>query len=283
MPSRWRRAAAGTSELRRQYSRAVVTVLVIAALVLLVACANIANLLIARGAERRRELSLRLALGAPRRRLIQQLLVESLILASTGAVLGLLVASWASDALVTQMSTWFDRVTLDVSLDWRVVTFTVLTTLATALLFGLMPAFRASQVTPVSALKDLMSTGQRAARASGRGGLVARAGCALADARHRRRTVHQDLRPPARRATGLRQRSRARRRDQRQPHRVRDRCAIGALPAADRGRRRSARRHASGSVPQHSGQSWRHAGRRLRRARDAAAASSRSGGRSSTT
>ena len=166
-------AAAGTSELRRQYSRAVVTVLVIAALVLLVACANIANLLIARGAARRRELSLRLALGAPRRRLIQQLLVESLILASTGAVLGLLVASWASDALVTQMSTWFDRVTLDVSLDWRVVTFTVLTTLATALLFGLMPAFRASRVTPVSALKDLMSTGQRAARASGRGGLVA--------------------------------------------------------------------------------------------------------------
>ena len=101
-----------------------------------------------------------------------------------------------------------------------------------------------------------------------------RAGCALADARHRRRTVHQDLRPPARRTTGLRQRSRARRRDQRQPHRVRDRCAIGALPAADRGRRRSAGRHASGGVPQHAGQSWRHAGRRLRRARDAAAASS---------
>ena len=166
-------AAAGTSELRRQYSRAVVTVLIIAALVLLIACANIANLLIARGAARRRELSLRLALGAPRRRLIQQLLVESLILASTGAVLGLLVATWASDALVTQMSTWFDRVTLDVSLDWRVVAFTVLTTIATALLFGLMPAFRASQVTPVSALKDLTSAGPRAARASGRGGLVA--------------------------------------------------------------------------------------------------------------
>ena len=211
-------AAAGTSELRRQYSRAVVTVLVIAALVLLVACANIANLLIARGAARRRELSLRLALGAPRRRLIQQLLVESLILASTGAVLGLLVASWASDALVTQMSTWFDRVTLDVSLDWRVVAFTVLTTLATALLFGLMPAFRASQVTPVSALKDLTSTGTTRRtgvrpRRSGRD-----AGCALAAARHHRRAVHQDLRPAARRTTGLRQRPRPRRRDQRQPH-----------------------------------------------------------------
>ena len=110
-------AGAGTSELRRQYSRAVVTVLVIASLVLLIACANIANLLTARGAVRRRELSLRLALGAPRRRLIQQLLVESLILSATGASLGLMVAAWASDVLVAQMSTWFDRVTLDVSLD----------------------------------------------------------------------------------------------------------------------------------------------------------------------
>ena len=166
-------AAAGTSELRRQYSRAVVTVLVIAALVLLIACANIANLLMARGAERRRELSLRLALGAPRRRLIQHLLVESVLLAAIGAALGVLVATRASDALVTQMSTWFDRVTLDVSLDWRVISFTVLVTIATALLFGLAPAFRASQVTPITAIKDVTSSGQHAARLSGRGGLVA--------------------------------------------------------------------------------------------------------------
>jgi len=167
-------AAAGTSELRRQYSRAVVTVLVIASLVLLIACANIANLLMARGAVRRRELSLRLALGAPRYRLIQQLFVESVLLAAAGAILGLLVAVWASDLLVAQMSTWFDRVTLDISLDWRVVSFTVLMTMATALLFGLSPAFGASRVTPVTDLKDMApSLHGRSRRISARGGLVA--------------------------------------------------------------------------------------------------------------
>ena len=167
-------AATGTSDLRREYSRAVFTVLVIAALVLLIACANIASLMMARGAARSRELSLRLALGAPRRRLIQQLLVESLILASMGAVVGLLVATRASDALVAQMSTWFDRVTLDVTLDWRVVTFTVLVTLATALLFGLTPAVRASSLTPVTALKGPASSGDGGmARFWSRGGLVA--------------------------------------------------------------------------------------------------------------
>jgi predicted permease len=167
-------AGAGTSELRRQYSRTVVTVLVIASLVLLIACANIANLLMARSAVRRRELSLRLALGAPRRRLIQQLLVESLILSATGASLGLLMAVWASDMLVARMSTWFDRVALDVSLDWRVVSFTVLMTLATALLFGLTPAFLASRVTPVTDLKTMApSVHGRSRRLTARGGLVA--------------------------------------------------------------------------------------------------------------
>jgi predicted permease len=167
-------AAAGTSELRRQYSRALITVLVIASLVLLIACANIASLLMARGAARRRELSLRLALGAPRRRLIQQLLVESLLLAALGATLGLLVATWAGDVLVARMSTWFDRVTLDVSLDWRVVSFTAVMTIATALLFGLTPAFRASRVTPVTDLKDAApSVHGRSPRISARGGLVA--------------------------------------------------------------------------------------------------------------
>ena len=167
-------AAAGISEVRRQYSRSVVTILVIATLVLLIACANIASLMVARGAARSRELSLRLALGAPRRRLIQQLLVESLILASLGAVVGLLVATWASHALVAQMSTWFDRVTLDVTLDWRVVSFTVLVTIATALLFGLRPAFRTSFVTPVTALKDPASSGDSGVpRFWSRGSLVA--------------------------------------------------------------------------------------------------------------
>jgi predicted permease len=157
-------AAMGTSDLRRQYSRAVVTVLVIAALVLLIACATIANLMMARGTARSRELSVRVALGAPRRRLIQQLFVESVVLAAMGAVAGLLLAMWASDTLVTQMSTWFERVALDVSLDLRVVAFTAAVSLATAVLFGTVPALRASLVSPLDAMKDAPGTDRRRGR-----------------------------------------------------------------------------------------------------------------------
>jgi predicted permease len=157
-------ASAGTSDLRRQYSRAVVTILAIAALVLLIACANIANLLLARGAARHRELSVRVALGAPRRRLIQQLFVESVSLAAMGAAAGLLLAVWASDMLVTHMSTWFERVALDVSLDARVVAFTTAVSLVTAVLFGTVPALRASLVSPLDAMKDSAGTDRRRGR-----------------------------------------------------------------------------------------------------------------------
>ena len=133
-------ASAGTSELRRQYSQPLLTVLAIAAAVLLVACVNIANLLLARATARQQELQVRLAIGASRWRILQQMLVESLLLSGLGASLGLAVAAWGSRTLVAQLSTWFDRIVLDVSLDWRVVAFTATVAIATGVLFGMAPA-----------------------------------------------------------------------------------------------------------------------------------------------
>ena len=146
-------AAGGASFLRERYGRPLLTMMVIVSLVLLIACANIANLFLARANARRHELSLRIALGASRLRLTAQLLVESILLSGSGALLGMLFAQWAARLLVRQLSTQRSTVFLDLAIDWRVLLFTTGVAIATALLFGTAPAIRASRVEPIEALK----------------------------------------------------------------------------------------------------------------------------------
>ena len=147
-------AAAGPGGLRAAYRQPLLIIMGVVVLVLLIACANLANLLLARAAGRRHELTVRAALGASRWRIARQLLVEALLLSSLGAAAGLFFAQWASRLLVAQLSTPRSRIVLDLTLDWRVVAFTAATTVATALLFGVAPAWRVRRVDPHDALKE---------------------------------------------------------------------------------------------------------------------------------
>jgi predicted permease len=147
-------AATGISGLRDRYSKPLFILFGIVSLVLAIACANMANLLLAQSVSRRKEMAVRLSLGAGRWLLVRQLLVESVMLSLAGAAAGLLVAGWGSRALVSMLSTRTNIVRLDLSIDWRVFAFTAGVGVATGLLFGVAPAFRGTKLSPADALRD---------------------------------------------------------------------------------------------------------------------------------
>ena len=168
-------AGQGTSGLglRQRYTRPLVVVLAVVALVLLIACANIANLQLARASDRQHEFSLRAALGASRWRLARQVFVESALLATAGAILGALLGAWGSRMLVSQLSSSVNRVDLDLSFDWRLLAFMIALTAATTLMFGTVPAFRSARTAPIDALRQRGHGLSVAGRRVLSGGLVA--------------------------------------------------------------------------------------------------------------
>jgi predicted permease len=149
-----RPAEKGDSGLRRQFASPLLVLTAVVGLVLLIACANVANLLIARATARQKEIAVRLALGASRSRIISQLLVESLALALAGGIAGLALAAWMDKALVNFLPTGSSSITISTIPDWRILAFNLAVSLLTGIIFGLVPALQSTRPQLAGTLKD---------------------------------------------------------------------------------------------------------------------------------
>ena len=144
----------GESGLRTRFEPALILLECLAAAVLLIACANIAGLLLARGAASQRDLAIRRAIGASRGRIVVQLFTESVLLATVSAIAALFVGSWLTRLLIAVLATTRDDLSLSATPDLRVLAFTVAVTALTAVLFGLLPAWQNSRAAPVATLRE---------------------------------------------------------------------------------------------------------------------------------